>query len=92
MFVILLFFISGILSGFILRKKKKLIKISENFLMVSIYLLLFFLGFGIGNNNELISSFHVLGLKALLISFAGVFGSIFLSTLLEKFIDKRNEK
>jgi len=50
--------------------------------MWSIYLLLFLLGISIGTNREIIRNFPSIGLKALILTVAGVLGSCLASLLI----------
>ena len=72
---------AGMLAGFLLRKRKKLISLSEKLVMWAIYLLLFLLGVAIGVNDQILERFADLGLLALVITFGGVAGSIFMGWL-----------
>lgn len=78
MFTVVLIMAAGMLAGYLLRKQKKLISLSEKLVMWAIYLLLFLLGVAIGVNDQILERFADLGLLALLITIGGVAGSIFL--------------
>lgn len=94
MYSILGILIIGIILGFIFRKREKLIKLSDKLLMWSIYLLLFLLGISIGTNDDIIRNFPTIGLKALILTFAGVLGSCLVSFLIYKiyFVEKENDE
>jgi hypothetical protein len=64
----------GILLGYLLRNRKlpKLDKIS----LAVIVILIFSLGFGIGSNNELLSSLPQVGFQALIIAAMAILFSI----------------
>jgi hypothetical protein len=66
--------IVGILSGYLLRNRKlpKLDKIS----LAVIVILIFSLGFGIGSNNQLLSSLPQVGFQALVIAGMAILFSI----------------
>lgn len=70
---------AGIVLGYFLRNRTKLIKINDKLVTWAIYLLLFILGVGIGSNEIIMKSLPTLGLKALAITVGGVIGSIFLA-------------
>lgn len=70
---------SGILLGFIFRRKRNLIMLTEKIAGLSIYLLLFLLGMSVGINDKVISNFASIGLNAILLTFSGLAGSIVLS-------------
>jgi len=73
---------AGIVLGYFLRHKKKIIKINDKLIMWAIYLLLFVLGISIGTNETIMKNLPVLGLKALAITFGGVLGSILLAWII----------
>ncbi len=66
--------IVGVLLGYLFREKKfpKLDKIS----LAVIVILIFSLGFGIGSNNELLSSLPQVGIQGLLIAALAIIFSI----------------
>jgi len=72
---------AGIVLGYFLRNKTRLIKINDKLITWAIYLLLFILGVGIGANEIIMKSLPTLGLKALAITIGGVVGSIILAWL-----------
>ena len=71
--------IFGVIIGFLLNKKKKLIKIFGRLTDLSIFLLLFFLGVSVGMNREIISNFQNIGLQSFLITIAATAGSVLIS-------------
>ena len=78
MFTVVIIMAAGMLAGYLLRRQKKLISLSEKLVMWAIYLLLFLLGVAIGVNDQILERFADLGLLALAITFGGVAGSIFM--------------
>lgn len=78
MFTVVLIMAAGMLAGYLLRKQKKLISLSEKLVMWAIYLLLFLLGIAIGVNDQILERFADLGFLAMAITIGGVAGSIFL--------------
>lgn len=82
----------GILLGYLLRRKKKLIELFERLTTWAIYLLLFLLGVAIGTNEEIIKNLPTLGGRAFIISIAGVLGSILLSWALYRLLFKKDEE
>ncbi|MBF9014453.1 MULTISPECIES: LysO family transporter [unclassified Oceanispirochaeta] len=75
----------GMIAGFILRKYKKLYQGLDKTVSYVIYLLLFLLGITVGQNETIIRNFHLIGLKALLITVASVGGSILLAAVVFHF-------
>ena len=67
----------GMAVGFLLRRKK--LSWITAIITVLIWLLLFFLGVEVGENERIIHSLKDLGLEALLLSFAGITGSVLLA-------------
>lgn len=75
----------GAVLGFFLRKKefKDVLKIIN----LLIWLLLFILGLEVGSNPQIISGLAKIGVEALLITVAGVFGSAIAAFILWKHIN-----
>ena len=82
----------GILVGYLLRQKRKLIGFLERLTTWAIYLLLFLLGIAIGTNEEIIRYLLTLGGRAFIISVAGVLGSILLSWATYRLFFKKDEE
>ncbi|MFN8208344.1 MAG: LysO family transporter [Bacteroidales bacterium] len=76
MYEIIILLAVGIVIGWLIRKKQKLVSITDRSLGWSVYLLLFLLGIGIGTNEEIIREFSKLGLQAAGISLLAIAGSI----------------
>jgi uncharacterized membrane protein YbjE (DUF340 family) len=92
MIEILAIMFTGIVLGFIIRKKTHIIMLFEKLTSISIYLLLFLLGLSIGNNEIIINQFGKIGLNAILLAFAGVSGSVIPSYFLYKFFKGDEQK
>ncbi len=84
MIEILLLMFGGMLAGYLLRRQVRLIRFLEKLIIWSIFLLLFFLGVAIGRDPVIMAGLPSLGLSALLLSTAGVLGSVLLALLLWK--------
>ena len=82
----------GILVGYLLRQKRKLIGFLERLTTWAIYLLLFLLGIAIGTNEEIIRNLPTLGGRAFIISVAGVLCSILLSWATYRLFFKKDEE
>ena len=93
MFTVVIIMAAGMLTGFLLRKRKKLISSSEKLVMWAIYLLLFLLGVAIGVNDQILERFAELGFQALAITLGGIAGSIFMGWIVFSvfFRDKKAE-
>jgi uncharacterized membrane protein YbjE (DUF340 family) len=86
MFTVVLIMAAGMLAGFLLRKRKKLISVSEKLVMWAIYLLLFLLGVAIGVNDHILERFAEMGWLAFTITLGGIAGSILLGWLVFTFL------
>ncbi len=93
MLIVVGILVVGMIAGYLLRNKTRIIKINDNLTKWAIYLLLFLLGVAIGNNKEIMNNLHTLGLKALAITAGGVTGSIILGWIIYNhfFISKDEE-
>ena len=85
MIIVLLFLIAGMFFGYLFRKRDKIIKTSDKMLTWSIYLLLFLLGVAVGSNQEIINNFDEIGVKAIILSVAGIIGSISIAYFVFRF-------
>lgn len=85
MIEILLFLLAGILAGYLIRHKHRLLNILQRMIIWSIFLLLFSLGITVGNDPMIISSLPHLGLTAFFLTLAGVAGSLIVAFALWKF-------
>lgn len=68
---------SGICLGLLLRKQR--LSWLGALITVLVWLLLFFLGVAVGQNQRIIMGLKDLGLEALLLAFAGIAGSVILA-------------
>ncbi len=82
---------SGMIAGYLLRKFRKLHAALEKPVGYVIYLLLFLLGLSVGQNEVIVRSFHLIGLKALFITVASVIGSLVLTAFVYKFFFKTEQ-
>ncbi len=74
----------GMGAGYLLRKRRKLIRGIERAITWCIFLLLFLLGVSIGRNPLIMANLPSLGTTALIISLSGVAGSLLLALLIWK--------
>jgi uncharacterized membrane protein YbjE (DUF340 family) len=86
MFVIIGIMLAGILTGYLLRRKKFEVK---HLITVLIWILLFLLGIEVGTNRAIIEGICTIGFEAFLLTAGGIVGSTLLAWLLWKFIQKR---
>ncbi len=85
MIEILLLIFGGMVIGYLVRRKKQVIRVTERLIIWSIFLLLFLMGLSIGRDPLIVGSLPSLGLNALLISIAGIAGSLVLALFLWKY-------
>ena len=90
MFTVIGLMLTGILVGYLARKRE-LTGIGK--LITSlIWALLFLLGVEVGSNQKIIEGLGTLGLEALSITLAGILGSCLTAWALWYFLYKRKEK
>ncbi len=82
---------AGIITGLLLKNRIDSKPITF-LLNITIYLLLFFMGVSIGTNPEIINNLGQISLKALTIAVAAISGSILIARLLDRIINKKDEK
>ncbi len=82
---------AGIITGLLLKNRIDSKPITF-LLNITIYLLLFFMGVSIGTNPEIINNLGQISLKALTIAIAAILGSILIARLLDRIINKKDEK
>ncbi|MDR4988350.1 MAG: LysO family transporter [Bacteroidales bacterium] len=92
MIEVLLLMVTGIVSGYFMRKKSNIILIVEKLIIISIFLLLFFMGLSIGRDPLIISQLPSLGMVAVLLGIGGILGSMFLALVVGKFFFFRKSK
>lgn len=87
MFTVLSITFSGVALGYLVRKAEW-VKFLSKGITYTIWLLLFFFGLQVGGNEQLVSNLDSLGVKALVISVAGVLGSSLAAWVLSRFVLK----
>lgn len=94
MFLVVAIMTNGIIIGYLLRSVKRVLQINERLTMWAIYLLLFVMGLEIGSDADIMDALPTLGLKALIISFAGILGSIVAAFFVYRFFfrEERHER
>jgi len=76
MIEILIIMAAGMVIGYLLRQKKALFAVLNHIVMAVIFLLLFVLGISVGLNDTVVGSIHMIGVKAVVLTFGAVAGSI----------------
>lgn len=74
MFIVIGFMLAGIAAGYLLRRCR--VRGLSQAVTALIWLLLFLLGWEVGNNRQLMAALPRLGGEALLLSTAGTLGSV----------------
>ena len=74
MFTIIGLMLTGMLLGYLLRKRN-LSKIHK-VITVLIWVLLFILGIEVGGNEQIIKGLHTIGLEAVILTIGGTLGSV----------------
>lgn len=83
---ILLIMLSGILAGYLLRKRSGIAAFLDKCILWAIYLLLFLMGLSIGRDPLIMASLPSLGMTALAISLSAISGSLIAAFLLWRFV------
>ena len=89
MFIIIIISLmfTGICIGYIFRQHN--LKFIQQIVTTLIWILLFLLGTEVGHNEAIIKGLHTIGLQALLLTLAGVAGSILAAWGLWVYISKK---
>ena len=83
MFYLILTMFIGMAAGFLMRRIKALTHIGKA-ISITIYVMLFFLGVKIGQDENILANLSSLGMQAMLLALAGATGSILFAALLYK--------
>lgn len=75
MLIIMGIMMSGLLVGYLIRKKKA-VRWTGKAVSTAVFVLLFLLGVGIGVNPQIIDNLTTLGIEALLITTGALIGSL----------------
>jgi len=93
MIPVLLLMSIGLILGYVLSNRTKFILFSNKATTLIIYMLLFFLGIGVGLNKTIVYNLANIGLQAILITFGAMLGSLILAYITYKlFFIEKNEK
>lgn len=87
MLVVIICMFSGILVGFLTRKKS--FKYAKSILTFLIWLLLFLLGISVGSNQTVMNTLSSIGLEALLIAIMAIFGSCLAAKILLAYLNRK---
>ena len=87
MFTIIGLMLTGILLGYLLRKRD--LKKIPQIITLLIWLLLFILGIEVGSNEQIIKGLHTIGLEAVILTLGGTLGSVIAAWALWRALYKR---
>lgn len=87
MFTIIGLMLTGILFGYLLRKRD--LKKIHQIITLLIWLLLFILGIEVGSNEQIIKGLHTIGLEAVILTLGGTLGSVIAAWALWRALYKR---
>lgn len=87
MFIIIGLMLTGMLLGYLLRRKN-LYRI-HNVITVLIWVLLFILGVEVGGNEQIIKGLHTIGIEAIILTLGGTLGSVIAAWALWKALYKK---
>lgn len=82
--------LSGILIGYLLRKKS--LRFIQPAITLFIWLLLLLLGIEVGSNERIVCNLHTLGVEAIILTLGGVLSSVTAAKLLWKFIRTKQKE
>lgn len=87
MFTIIGLMLTGILLGYLLRKRD--LKKIHQIITLLIWLLLFILGIEVGSNEQIIKGLHTIGLEVVILTLGGTLGSVIAAWALWRALYKR---
>ena len=87
MFTIIGLMLTGILLGYLLRKRD--LKKIHQIITLLIWLLLFILGIEVGSHEQIIKGLHTIGLEAVILTLGGTLGSVIAAWALWRALYKR---
>ena len=87
MFTIIGLMLTGMLLGYLLRKRD--LKKVHPIITLLIWLLLFILGIEVGSNEEIIRGLHTIGYEAVVLTLGGTLGSVITAWALWRALYKR---
>lgn len=87
MFTIIGLMLTGMLLGFLLRRRN--LKKIHQIITVLIWLLLFILGIEVGSNEQIVKGLHTIGFEAVILTLGGTLGSVIAAWALWKVLYKR---
>lgn len=90
MLTVILIMTAGIIFGYMIQSKKKLVAGLNKSVLWIIFILLFFMGVSVGGNAEVMNNLDTIGLRGLQLALVTILGSVILAWIVYKFVFKRN--
>ena len=87
MFTIIGLMLTGMLLGYLLRRRD--LKKIHQIITLLIWLLLFILGIEVGSNEQIIKGLHTIGLEAVILTLGGTLGSVITAWALWRVLYKK---
>ncbi len=84
MFTSIYVLVAGIPFGYLFRKSRRTVSLTDRLLTFSVWVLLFLLGLGLGADAGIMREIQVIGLQALCVTFFAVLGSLVFALLTAK--------
>ena len=82
MIIVLTVMILGIICGYLIRERKKIVSIFDKLGSWLIFILLFVLGISVGTNDTIISNLKSIGAISLIVSIASLLGSVIVCSII----------
>lgn len=91
MLIVILIMTAGIVFGYLIQSRERLVMLFNKSTLGVIFLLLFFMGVSVGGNNEVMSNLDTIGLRGLQLAVATILGSVILAWVVYKFVLKNSK-
>ena len=91
MITVLLLMLAGIIVGYLLSNRRKLLKINDKLLTLAIYGLLLLLGISVGLNKSIIHNLDKIGIQSAIITAGAITGSVLVLCALYHFSFKTEQ-
>lgn len=91
MLIVILIMTAGIVFGYLIQSRERLVMLFNKSTLGVIFLLLFFMGVSVGGNNEVMSNLDTIGLRGLQLAVATILGSVILAWVVYKIVLKNSK-
>ncbi len=89
MLTVIIIMTAGMVLGYFLRSRKKILRTSNKLTLWVIFILLFFMGISVGGNNQVMLNLDTIGIRGLQLALVTVIGSVLLSWVVYQFAFKK---